>query len=472
MPNQTYFLADNETWEETTERIMDRCKFNNINFKKWILSKSYLKRDMFCAAMWRRCYNIVHSVVKRDNDHFIVISGKEGCITGDTEIDINRCSLGRKYTIKHIYNQYHRRNNKYAHKMWDLKYPTFVRSYDGKSIRLHKIKDVVYSGIKEVWKLELENGRFIKATKDHKIMTKNGWIELQNLTKKDEVMCDTLNQGIPVYSKVKSIDFVGKEKTYDIVCEEPNHNFVANGMVIHNSGKSTFAIQLACVLDTNLNLSKLLYEPSNFIKKIRDSKPGDCLVLDEGNLFLFSRESMGSNNKFMVKLFAIMRQKNIIIIINVPNFFTLDSYVRDHRTDTLVYVHERGQFRVFVRKAIQIISKKGHKYKQIAGVKVPMTCTFPGYFIKPLPVCVDREEYLKHKKDNFESFLQDVNQSIKTFDPHKKSEFITISEAQKTLPLSHKTIVKLINEDKIKGQKVGGRWLIDRVAFLEKHGKS
>ena len=78
-------------------------------------------------------------------------------------------------------------------------------------------------------------------------------------------------------------------------------------------------------------------------------------VLDEGNLFLFSRESMSDSNRNMVKLFALMRQRNACIILNVPNFFTVDSYVRDHRVGTLNYLHARGKYQCFVRKAIKII---------------------------------------------------------------------------------------------------------------------
>jgi len=46
------------------------------------------------------------------------------------------------------------------------------------------------------------------------------------------------NQGTPIYSKVKSVTYIGIEDTYDIICKNPYHNFVANGMVVHNSGKS------------------------------------------------------------------------------------------------------------------------------------------------------------------------------------------------------------------------------------------
>jgi len=38
------------------------------------------------------------------------------------------------------------------------------------------------------------------------------------------------------YDKIVSVDYVGKEQVYDLVMEAPNHNFVANGFVSHNSG--------------------------------------------------------------------------------------------------------------------------------------------------------------------------------------------------------------------------------------------
>ena len=34
------------------------------------------------------------------------------------------------------------------------------------------------------------------------------------------------------------------DRTYDIECEEPYHNFVANGLVVHNSGKTLNAVRL------------------------------------------------------------------------------------------------------------------------------------------------------------------------------------------------------------------------------------
>lgn len=295
--------------------------------------------------------------VLEDNEGGLV-EASPGCLSGDTIININRGGNSRKYTLKKAYKRFHQLKNKYFN--WDLSIPTYTRSYkaDENVIKLHEVENIVYSGKKEVYKLELENDFVLKGTLDHKIMTRSGWLEIKKLKiNKDEVMCDTIkskkdttklkackkidkevynipyhpyaikkkarkkytnrislhrviyeayinaisleeflfilkydkekskilkyidpliydihhkdfnhynnditnlecltknkhqklhseknqynfNQGVPIYSKVKSIEYVGIEDTYDIICKELYHNFVANGIVVHNSGKT------------------------------------------------------------------------------------------------------------------------------------------------------------------------------------------------------------------------------------------
>lgn len=50
-----------------------------------------------------------------------------------------------------------------------------------------------------------------------------------------------------ISTRVKSIRQVGRESTYDLALEEP-HNFLANGIVVHNSGKTTVAFGIAAKL--------------------------------------------------------------------------------------------------------------------------------------------------------------------------------------------------------------------------------
>lgn len=290
-----------------------------------------------------------------------------GCLAGDTIINYNRQNDGRANTIEHLYKAHNKLYKNYTYNFDDR--PTFVRSFNGKTIQLNEVDDIVYSGIKDLYLLTLENGKTLKATPEHLIMTKRGWIETAKLLSSDEVMLDTLhstkiknkakkntykrtlgtwfhpyarlvnctrrhggfysidnktkevdthrliyeanlnnllfvdflyiirnnesqskilkfvdpkqyhihhidgnnknndisnlqmltieehhklhsikhkynfNQGIPQWCKVKSVEYYGKDHTYDICCIK-NHNFVANGMIVHNSGKGLMLVLL------------------------------------------------------------------------------------------------------------------------------------------------------------------------------------------------------------------------------------
>lgn len=161
-----------------------------------------------------------------------------GCLSGDTIIRYNRASLGKKITLKDMYE---RQNNISKRYKWDLSIPTKVRSYIEKEdrIRLNEVDCITYSGKKMVYKLTLEDGKSLKATIEHKIMTDKGFIELGNLKKGDMVMVDNnhFRYSEPEYSAVKSIEEIGIEDTYDITCFD-NPNFSANNIIVHNSGKS------------------------------------------------------------------------------------------------------------------------------------------------------------------------------------------------------------------------------------------
>lgn len=70
----------------------------------------------------------------------------------------------------------------------------------------------------------------VLSEEEHKKIHKNNLVDTYRIT---------------TWSKIKSIQFIGKECTYDISTEYPN-NFIANGFLVHNStGKSLLGI-IAC----------------------------------------------------------------------------------------------------------------------------------------------------------------------------------------------------------------------------------
>ena len=79
-----------------------------------------------------------------------------------------------------------------------------------------------------------------------------------------------------------SIEELGIEDTYDITCEDPYHNFVANGIVVHNSGKTyIFSALIAhyykawnrvgkvLIITSNIGVRNIYHELFKFIKGLR-----------------------------------------------------------------------------------------------------------------------------------------------------------------------------------------------------------
>jgi hypothetical protein len=106
-----------------------------------------------------------------------VIKWGKGCLSGDSVIeDIN----GNKYTIKELECLYSQGKKI---KIW---------SYNDKlhHTQIDNVLDVFVKGDGDLYDVELENGKKIQVTMEHKFLTQNGWKALKNIKAGDEIFCE------------------------------------------------------------------------------------------------------------------------------------------------------------------------------------------------------------------------------------------------------------------------------------------
>lgn len=209
----------------------------------------------------------------------VLLVGVPGCLSGDTELVFLRGHRknGRKYTLKDAFYKFHeiprdKGRSGYQY-FWIKGIPTKTLSYKDGYIGYHVIKNIVYSGKKELFELKTKGGNKLKLTKDHEIMLPDEKFKpLQDLKKGDFIVCRSKEKGtgekgrtggriiesIPyelhsensflrfgnfhvINDQIISIKKIGIEDTFDIIMEDPYRNFLAHDIVVHNSGKSLLA---------------------------------------------------------------------------------------------------------------------------------------------------------------------------------------------------------------------------------------
>ena len=150
----------------------------------------------------------------------------------------------------------------------------------------------------------------------------------------------------------------GWVRTIRYMCEKDwDWPIIVTGL--EGTGKSAFAVNLACDLDEGVekDLDKhIIWDlDDRFIEKIVKTEPS-AFVLDEAGVDLFSRDFMKEKTKEIIRLVIIMRQFNHVPIIVLPKMKWLDSYLRDHRVQNWADIgvfggslfRERGKATVYL----------------------------------------------------------------------------------------------------------------------------
>jgi hypothetical protein len=117
------------------------------------------------------------------------------------------------------------------------------------------------------------------------------------------------------------------------------------------SGKSTLAIKHGFDLDDHFTVdANIMVNPDveQLQNKIlHELPPHSCIVVDEAIRVLYKRDFSTTQNKFLVKLFAVSRKCKKIVSLCIPDFNDLDPYYRKHRVKLWWYVPARGRAILF-----------------------------------------------------------------------------------------------------------------------------
>lgn len=151
----------------------------------------------------------------------------ELCLSGDIDIKFSPFTI----KLETLYKKFI--ENAEEVRSWDL----VVFDEERRTNSLSRITNMYRRGINNVYSLSLNNGRVLRCTMNHKILTDLGWMSLREIDV-------SKSRGIPVLietegglSGIISIKYLDTRECYDISVDGVNDNFFANGIVVHNSGR-------------------------------------------------------------------------------------------------------------------------------------------------------------------------------------------------------------------------------------------
>jgi hypothetical protein len=245
--------------------------------------------------------------------------------------------------------------------------------------------------------------------------------------------------------RIKSIKKVGKKRTYDLKVYPFRNFFLSNGLLSHNSGKSTLGLQWCKYIDPSFNLDRVVFTPEEFRNAIYKAKKGQALMFDEAFTGFSSRAALSGVNRTLISLMMQIRQKNLFIVIVLPTIFLLDKYISLYRTRILAHVYEnkgrRGFFRVYSseKKRYLIMDKKARTYSY--GVRTNKKGRFYGVFA--LGDETDEKKYRDKKIKALE--MAEKNPMTSSAVKYREQRDIMLYVLRKELKLPYRKLEMLLN---------------------------
>jgi len=210
-------------------------------------------------------------------------------------------------------------------------------------------------------------------------------------------------------------------------------------------GKSTLAMQLAYVVDQNFTLDNIVFTANQFEERIKKAKRFEAIIFDEAFSGLSSKGAISKENKRLVRLLMMCRQRNLFIFIVLPSFFLLEKYVGIFRSTALFNVlASRKNFKLRFYKVYNYQKKrelyiKGKNLMDYSRPKIPKSYRF----YKKLPPNIDEKIYRRKKLETFKDEHKEETEESKII-KQRNFLFYVLKENYK---LSYTGIAKLLEND-------------------------
>lgn len=179
------------------------------------------------------------------------------------------------------------------------------------------------------------------------------------------------------------------KKGWDYVC-------VVSGLP--GVGKSTFAQALAKFLDPTFDVDRICFTGTEFREKTTLGSKGQAYVLDES--FADMNTSLSKDPEFIatVNHMQLIRQKNLFLILVLPDFFSLSKNIAIFRASHLFVPYSEdyshGDVAVFDREAKRELYIKGKQFLNYQAYPPNFRCDFQMHWF------VDEEEYKRRKEQH------------------------------------------------------------------------
>lgn len=109
------------------------------------------------------------------------------------------------------------------------------------------------------------------------------------------------------------------------------------------SGKSTLGIKMCVKACPWFDMEKdILFSRKELIDWVTTARPGSWCLADEAVNMLFKRDFASKDQKFLLRILDMCRDRNLTVLMCIPNFWALDRHVLEGRVRLRIHIAKTG----------------------------------------------------------------------------------------------------------------------------------